>query len=137
LPTLTLAKVEHRETWLGRLIAHCIAYPGVNDPGMIAHFDREDSASLLKIVKELAEGISGQPRSLMIHVEGTRALSCAQPVEKMSGVFIDMALELGVPIVPVRLPAGFLERRWLSARNSPSLWVSKNIGSVRRSCPSS
>jgi len=114
-PTLTLAKVEHRETWLGRLIAHCLAYPGVNDPGMIAYFDREDPASLLKIVKELAEGISGQPRSLMIHVEGTRALCCAQPVEKMSGVFIDMALELGIPIVPVRFTGG-LPRKALAER---------------------
>ncbi len=114
-PTLTLAKVEHRETWLGRLIAHCLAYPGVNDPGMIAYFDRENPASLLKIVKELAEGISGQPRSLMIHVEGTRALSCAQPIEKMSGVFIDMALELNIPIVPVRFTGG-LPRKALAER---------------------
>ena len=100
-PTLTLAKIEHRDTWLGRLIAHCLAYPGISDPGMIAHFDREDPASLPKIVEQLSKGISGQARSLMIHVEGTRAKSCDQPVTKMSGVFIDMALEQGAPIVPV------------------------------------
>ena len=113
--TLTLAKIEHRETWLGWLIGHCLAYPGVRDPGMIAHFDRENPASLPKIVKELAEGISDQARSLMIHVEGTRALRCDQPVRKMSGVFIDMALELGVPIVPVRFTGG-LPRNPLAER---------------------
>src|SRR5690606_33292700 len=41
-PTLTLAKIEHRDSWLGRLISHCFAYPGAKDPGVIAHFDRTD-----------------------------------------------------------------------------------------------
>jgi hypothetical protein len=54
-------------------------------------------------------------QNVMIHVEGTRALSCAQPVSKMSGVFVDLALTLNAPIVPVRfvhgLPREPLEQR--------------------------
>ena len=42
----------------------------------------------------------------MVHVEGTRSLTCREPVRKMSGVFIDMAVEAGVPIVPVRFVGG-------------------------------
>jgi hypothetical protein len=42
----------------------------------------------------------------MVHVEGTRALSCREPVVKMSSVFIDMALKVGAPIVPVRFVGG-------------------------------
>jgi hypothetical protein len=50
-----------------------------------------------------------------VHVEGTRSLSCRPPVEKMSGGFIDMALAVSAPIVPVRfiggLPADPVEKR--------------------------
>ncbi|MBC7173410.1 MAG: 1-acyl-sn-glycerol-3-phosphate acyltransferase, partial [Polyangiaceae bacterium] len=105
-PTLTLAKVEHRETWLGKLITHCFRYPGARDPGVIAYFDRNDPKSLPGIVAELGAGISGEAKSLMVHVEGTRALSCRQTIQKMSGVFVDLAIEAGLPIVPVRFTGG-------------------------------
>jgi hypothetical protein len=39
-------------------------------------------------------------------VEGTRSLACGQPVAKMSSTFIDMALAIGAPIIPVRLVGG-------------------------------
>ncbi len=42
----------------------------------------------------------------MVHVEGTRSLSCRDRVEKMSGTFVDLALKTGVPIVPVRFSGG-------------------------------
>jgi hypothetical protein len=45
-------------------------------------------------------------RSLMVHVEGTRSLTCRRPAQKMSGTFIDLALKLGSPIVPVRFAGG-------------------------------
>ena len=115
VPTVTLAKAEHRETWLGKLIAHCFAYPGVADPKVIAFFDREDKASLPQILKELAAEMMGPGRSVMVHVEGTRSLSCRTPVEKMSGAFLDMAMQVGAPVVPIRfvgaLPADPLEKR--------------------------
>ncbi len=114
-PTVTLAKAEHRTSWLGRLIAHCFAYPGVTDPRLITFFDREDRESLVQIVGALAAEMSASARSVMVHVEGTRALSARQPVEKMSSAFIDMALSVGAPIVPVRfvggLPVAALETR--------------------------
>ena len=106
VPTVTLAKAEHRETWLGRLIAHAFAYPGIVDPQVIAFFDREDKDSLPGIIGDLAKQMAGPGRSVMVHVEGTRSFDCATPVQKMSGAFIDMALAVGAPIVPVRFVGG-------------------------------
>ncbi|MCA9535342.1 MAG: 1-acyl-sn-glycerol-3-phosphate acyltransferase, partial [Myxococcales bacterium] len=106
VPSLTLAKVEHRDSWLGRLIAHCFTYPGARDPGVIAHFQRDDPASLPRIVAGLRDGIAGERKSLMVHVEGTRALLARQPVATMSGVFIDLALTANVHVVPVRFAHG-------------------------------
>jgi 1-acyl-sn-glycerol-3-phosphate acyltransferase len=105
-PTVTLAKAEHRTSWLGTLIAHNFGYPGVTDPRVITFFDRDDKESLLRIVGELGEEMRTRGKSVMVHVEGTRALACRQPVLKMSSAFIDMALAVGAPIVPVRFVGG-------------------------------
>ncbi|MBX7197070.1 MAG: polyketide synthase dehydratase domain-containing protein [Sandaracinaceae bacterium] len=115
IPTLTLAKQEHRETWLGKLILHGFSYPGLRDPRVIAYFDRSDPASLPRILAELGARMSAGGQNVMIHVEGTRAVSCAQPVSKMSGVFVDLALTLNAPIVPVRFVHG-LPREPLAQR---------------------
>jgi hypothetical protein len=69
---------------------------------VIAFFDREDRPSLMQIIGELAREMATVGKSVMVHVEGTRSLTCRTPVEKMSSAFIDMALQVGAPIVPVR-----------------------------------
>ena len=118
-PVLTLAKDAHRESWLGRLIALGFEYPGAHDPGVIAFFNREDPASLPRIVKSLSSlaSSSGEgQRSLLVHVEGTRQLSARQPMDKMSGVFVDLALGCNLPIVPVSFSGG-LPVRALSERS--------------------
>ena len=84
VPTVTLAKEEHRGTWLGLLIQHCFAYPGVVDPQVITYFDRSDPASLAQIIGELAQEMMGPGKSVMVHVEGTRSLHCRTPVQKMT-----------------------------------------------------
>jgi len=115
VPTVTLAKIEHKYTWLGQLIDLCFRYPNVKDPKVITFFDRDDKASLPAIIKELAVEMAGPGRSVMVHIEGTRSLECRTPVQKMSGAFIDMALGVNVPIVPVRfvgaLPVEPMEER--------------------------
>jgi acyl transferase domain-containing protein/1-acyl-sn-glycerol-3-phosphate acyltransferase len=105
-PTVTLAKAEHRTSWLGTLIAHNFSYPGVIDPGVITFFDRDDKESLLRIVGELGTAMKERGKSVMVHVEGTRSLACRTPVMKMSSTFIDMALAISAPIIPVRLVGG-------------------------------
>jgi 1-acyl-sn-glycerol-3-phosphate acyltransferase len=104
--TMTLAKAEHRDTWLGRMLRHWFSYPGAHDPGVIAHFDRKEAASLLTILEDLSRAMRTEHKSLLVHVEGTRALGCRTPVASMSGTFVDLALALGAAVVPVRFSGG-------------------------------
>jgi hypothetical protein len=48
--------------------------------------------------------VATQP--LMVHVEGELGLTCRQPVRKLASKFIDLSVELGLPIVPVRFVGG-------------------------------
>lgn len=105
LPTVTLAKAEHRTSWLGRLIALCFSYPGVDDPGVITFFERDDLRSLPPIIRRLGDDMR-RGKSAMVHAEGTRALSCRHTVAALSGSFIDMALGADAPIVPIRFSGG-------------------------------
>jgi 1-acyl-sn-glycerol-3-phosphate acyltransferase len=106
VPTAILAKTEHQTSWLGELIYHNFGYPGVNDPRLIKFFDRQDPASLPKIVAALKQEMVGEGKSLMVHAAGTRSLAARQPVPAPSAAFIDLALEAGLPIVPVRFAGG-------------------------------
>jgi len=115
VPTVTLAKAEHRDSWLGTLIKLCFSYPGIRDPGLIEYFDRQDKASLPAIIQQLAAEMAGPGKSVMVHVEGTRSLECRTPVQKMSGAFLDMAMAVNAPVVPVRfigaLPSKAMDSR--------------------------
>jgi len=106
VPCVTIAKAEHRHTWLGRFITHGFSHPEVRDPKVITYFDREDKASLQTLIAEMAGEMARGERSGMVHVEGTRALHARHRTVKMSGAFIDMALQVGVPVVPVRFVGG-------------------------------
>jgi 1-acyl-sn-glycerol-3-phosphate acyltransferase len=105
-PVRILAKAENQEHWLERLMQHTFAHPALRDPQISRSFDRADAASLPGIIAELGAEMRQTGRSLMVHVEGTRALTCRQPVTRMSGTFIDLALDLGCAIVPVRFSGG-------------------------------
>jgi len=134
VPTLTLAKEEHRSSWLGLLIKHCFSYPGVVDPQVITYFDRSNPDSLQAIIADLAaQMMVPAGRSVMVHVEGTRSLSCRQPVLKMTSAFIDMALATRCPIVPVRF-VGALPQQPLAERievpvgmGRQDIWIGRPI----------
>ncbi len=105
-PITTLAKIENREHWLELLLQHTLSYPGHRRVTTTKYFDRNAPDTLPGILRELAGEMSRDGRSSMIHIEGTRALSCRAQVSKMSGTFIDLAIELGSAIVPVRFTGG-------------------------------
>ncbi len=109
VPLKIIAKKEHRETWIGQLIELTHRYPGVRHAELILFFDREDPASLLNLLRQFRSGSDAEQTSLMVHVEGTRARSCREPITRMSSVFTDLAAELQLPIVPVRLAGGLPE----------------------------
>ena len=114
-PTVTVAKVEHKQTWVGHLIQHGFSWPGITDPGVVTYFDRADKASMMGVIAELYQGLASGTKSAMVHVEGTRSFDCTSPVSVMSGKFVDLALEANVPIVPVRFSGG-LPRTALQTR---------------------
>lgn len=101
-PILTVAKAEHRHSWLGSLLALCGDYPAIRLPQMMMLFNREDPADMLKLAEQAGEAVARDGMSMMVHVEGTRSLSCRTPVSKLSGLFLDLAAKLDVPIVPIR-----------------------------------
>ena len=84
-----------------------MAHPAAVDPGVIAFFDRTKRDALPRMLKSLLTGGPEQPgRSVIVHVEGTRALSCRTPVTTMSSTVIDAAIATETPIVPVRFTGG-------------------------------
>jgi 1-acyl-sn-glycerol-3-phosphate acyltransferase len=131
-PAVTLAKDEHRESWIGQLIRRSFNYPGVVDPGLISFFTREDPTSLARILHEFAAGM-GRGRGVIVHVEGTRALACRRPVTSLSSAFLDMALSVGAPVVPVRfvggLPVAEMQRRidFPVGFGSQQIWIGSPI----------
>jgi 1-acyl-sn-glycerol-3-phosphate acyltransferase len=104
--TMAMAKAEHQSSWLGRLLTRAIAYPGVIDPGLITFFDRDDHGSFARLAEQAIADLAASRKSVLVHVEGTRALSSRAPVTRLSASVIDMALAAGVPIVPVRFTRG-------------------------------
>jgi 1-acyl-sn-glycerol-3-phosphate acyltransferase len=115
LPVVGLAKAEHRESWLGRLLDVTFAYPGLRTTSVIAFFDRTDPASLPSVLTQIGRALTAGSQSVLIHVEGTRSLSCRRPVANLSAAPVDLAIATQTPIVPVRftgaLPVADLPER--------------------------
>jgi 3-hydroxymyristoyl/3-hydroxydecanoyl-(acyl carrier protein) dehydratase/1-acyl-sn-glycerol-3-phosphate acyltransferase len=106
IPVVTIAKAEHRATWLGRLIAHAFAEPGVRDPEVITFFDRGDAGGMAGILARVGERLAAGTQSLLVHAEGTRATVAGARVETISGAFVDLAVATDRPIVPLRFLGG-------------------------------
>ncbi|MEX1362179.1 MAG: hypothetical protein AB1Z98_03590, partial [Nannocystaceae bacterium] len=106
VPCVTIAKVEHQRTWMARFNELSFAWPGVQDPGALAYFDRSDPAALPSLLAGLLARVSASERSMMVHVQGTRSLDCTTPVTAVSGAIIDAVIEAGLSIVPVRFIGG-------------------------------
>ncbi len=100
-PIRALAKVEHQTRWLGKLHAAMTSYPGHRDPPRIAWFDQDRPASLRPVLDAVPRNVS-----LLAHVEGTRQLRTGAPIEKVSSLWTDLALERGCAIVPVAFRGG-------------------------------
>ncbi|MFT5209955.1 MAG: acyl transferase domain-containing protein/3-hydroxymyristoyl [Flavobacterium sp.] len=106
IPAEAIAKQEHRDTWLGQISQLTEAELKENSTTRMLFFDREDQSDMLRILNNFAETVHKQPRSLLVHVDGTRAQQAGQPCEKVSSVLIDMAIKYQIPIVPVRFAGG-------------------------------
>jgi len=103
---VALSKIEHRGSWIGGLMAAARAHPGASVPALLAYFDRSDRAALPGLLERLVVDELRRGRSLLIHVEGTRARSSRHRLERIGGPILDLAVRHRLPIVPVRFTGG-------------------------------
>ncbi|MFZ2957388.1 MAG: beta-ketoacyl synthase N-terminal-like domain-containing protein [Candidatus Ozemobacteraceae bacterium] len=101
LPIQAVAKPDHVNAWLAFLLAFAQDSLGGSQPFRLMYFDKMKPMGLIESLKS-----GTQDASLLVHVEGTRAMEAGQPVMKMSSVFLDMAIEKNIPLVPVRFVGG-------------------------------
>lgn len=106
IKTPVIAKAEHRQSWIGRIVSHSVAYPGMADPGLMVLVEREHPLSVATALEDLAMRMRAGTTSVLVHVEGTRARSCREPVSRLSPALLDMALAANAPVVPVRFAGG-------------------------------
>ena len=102
-PLLTVAKAEHRNTWVGQLALQ------LNDArrgDAIVFVDRSRQEEMLGHLKEMGRIAHARERALLVHVEGTRSLAGRQPVTTVSAVWSDLAVQAGLTIVPLRFARG-------------------------------
>jgi 1-acyl-sn-glycerol-3-phosphate acyltransferase len=106
IPIKTIAKREHRNSWMGQLIDLAQKWPGYRLSAPILFFDRESPEALPALLREFQNDLLREPASLMVHVEGTRARSCRERVSRVGSLLLELAIELQLPIVPVRFARG-------------------------------
>ena len=107
LPMTTVTRTEHAASWMGRLTDFLWRQPGRSvlvNPQLL--FARERPEAFLDLMAAYSAAQGATPHSLHLHVEGEQAASSAQRVQRMSAVLIDLALELDLPILPLRFSGG-------------------------------
>lgn len=106
VPAGAIAKREHQDSWLGQVFQLADRAMGARNPMFMLFFERSRQADLLRLLREFASQTAATPRSLLVHVDGTRALQAGAPVVAVSSVLVDLAVAQGLPIVPVRFAGG-------------------------------
>jgi 1-acyl-sn-glycerol-3-phosphate acyltransferase len=112
-PTFIMARKEVvEETWLADILLLIGERLGVGEENNYLGFvlvERSDPKEILEEFKEHIQAVKDSGLSLLIHVEGEHAKRAGQRLEKLSASLVDMATEIGVPIVPLRF-AGALPK---------------------------
>jgi 3-hydroxymyristoyl/3-hydroxydecanoyl-(acyl carrier protein) dehydratase len=102
LPAVTISRVEHRESWIGGTATLSASYPDAGPHEPIVFFDRTDPGDMLRLLTDYRTRLLPTGKSLMVHVTGEVARSCREPVTRVSSVLLDLAIECGLPVIPVR-----------------------------------
>lgn len=103
---VTMANAKHQRGWVGQLVREIFSYPGCEDPDNIVYFDQSKRESMVDLIDGFKADIAHRGVSVMVHAPGTRAQTSYAPVEKISSMFLDMALEQQLPIVPLYFAKG-------------------------------
>lgn len=102
----SIAKEAHQSSWLGEWLRHTFDHPALRPPEINFYRDEYAAASLVDMREALEGALARDRHSLLVHTAATRVLSCRVPLTVMSGFFVDLALRLDLPIVPVRFAGG-------------------------------
>jgi len=103
---VTMANSKHEQGWIGWVLRSLFSHPGCTDPRSIVYFDPTRPDSMFDILKDLKPRLVRGACSFFVHAQGTRSQSCRERTTKLSSLFIDLAAELGLPIVPIRFTGG-------------------------------
>jgi len=109
VPVKIVAKKEHRQSWIGQLIDIAGRYPNARQPVPILYFDRSEPSSFFGVLENFRSALKDAAFSLMVHVDGTRATSSRARTLQVSAILLDFALEMNLPVVPVRFIGGLPE----------------------------
>lgn len=104
--TSVVSDSVHQTRWTGPLDDLTYKYPGVTYPKTIVYFTQNNRKSMFDILEDFKAQIHNEGISVFIHAEGKLGLSCRNPVKVLSSVFIDLAIDANLPIVPVKFSGG-------------------------------
>ncbi|MBB6733715.1 1-acyl-sn-glycerol-3-phosphate acyltransferase [Cohnella zeiphila] len=111
-PIGTMIKIWIRDHWIGRLLSDAAHYPEfVPDavfPYRLFYFNDAEPRSIFGLLGEMRSFML-EGGSCMVHVEGTRAYSSKHRVTKISDSVVRLAVDAGVPVIPVRFAGGLPE----------------------------
>ena len=102
---VTLAKQEHRDSWIGRLLQVFFGQRQ-NAPDLLLLADRDNPQDVLTKMTQAMASVAAGECSLLVHANGTRSLQAADPVETVSTALIGAAVAAGVDLVPVAFCGG-------------------------------
>jgi len=105
-PVVTLAKQDHRGLWPDLYQNFYLSYLNRSDLSGLFYVNRDDPHAMLEAFSQIERRLREGRHSVMIHAEGRRAYADGEEIQKLSGVWIDMAVNAGVPILPVRFLGG-------------------------------
>jgi len=105
-PVVTMANAKHETRWIGWILGRLFGYPGCRDPKSIVYFNPNAPESMTDILATLKPEMMAGRRSFFVHGDGTRSRSCRTPMQRIGSLFLDMAIDVGVPVVPVRFVGG-------------------------------
>jgi hypothetical protein len=102
----SIAKAEHASGWLGQLLTRIYTCPGNRDADCVLFVPLNDGRAMVDLLRTVASRIEGKGCGLLVHVAGSRMLTCRDPVRNMSSAFLDLAFARRYPIVPLKFRGG-------------------------------
>jgi hypothetical protein len=102
----SVAKAEHAHSWLGQLLTRIYGYPGNRDAECVLYVPLNDGRAMLDLIGGITAAIEAKRCGLLVHVAGSRVLTCRDPVRFMSSAFLDLAIARHYPVVPLKFRGG-------------------------------